>query len=118
MNGLPTNFDSTIFLGKELIQISFSANTAHFSFSDDVRITILSTLIYRLTKSDPDRSESIPVTSSAVMGLLGQVVSSAVATSDGTLLLTFTNGGSLKCIDDSEEYESYHLQLGSREVIV
>jgi hypothetical protein len=32
--------------------------------------------------------------------------------------LQFEGGGALTCLDDSKEYESYHLHLRGREIIV
>jgi len=52
------------------------------------------------------------------MPLIGQTVDTATATPDGTLALVFDNGNSLTCLDDLQNYESYSICIGDREIFV
>jgi len=52
------------------------------------------------------------------MGLVGRQICTASATRDGTLVLGLTGGGALTCVDDSKEYESYHIKACGKEIVV
>jgi hypothetical protein len=99
--------------------VSFSVNTVHLSFSNDVSITIESCFAHS-THGDLDRSERErpPIRESRLMQLVGESIESAQASSDGTLSLKFTNGQILACYDDTALYEAYRLKLGEEEIIV
>jgi hypothetical protein len=118
MYGLPRDFDATVFVGRELITISFSANTIHLAFSDNISITLTSSFVYCDASSDACLNQTIPVRSSNLMHLIGQTVDTATATPDGTLALVFDNGNSLTCLDDLQNYESYSICIGDREIFV
>ena len=118
MYGLPKDFDEAAFVGQELVQVSFSVNTIHFVFDGKASLTLLSTFIYSPSLNDAVHRETVPVSSSGLMELIGNKVKSARATSDGQLTLVFENGGSLTCVDDSIEYESYYICIGDKEIIV
>lgn len=118
MHGLPPDFDASIFVGRELEQVSFSANTVHLTFDDDISITLESSFLFQTDKMKTAVKQEPPVQSSSVMSLVGRRVCSARSTSDGTLTLQFTGDGTLTCVDDSEEYESYHIWLCGKEIVV
>jgi hypothetical protein len=118
MNGLPANFDASVFLGKDLILVSFTQNTAHFSFDDDRGVTVESSFSYRPGPGAAESEQSVPVASSDVMRLLGRKVTRAEPRADGSLRLEFEGGGAITFLDDSAEYESYHLHIGSEQIDV
>jgi hypothetical protein len=118
MYGLPQDFDATVFVGKELVQVSFSANTIHFSFDAHISVTLLSSFVYSSASDDARSTQAVPVQSSNLMSLIGHTVDSADAKPDGTLTLGFDNGHSLTFLDDSQNYESYWIHIGGREIIV
>ena len=117
--GLPQGFDSSRLIGCVLEQVSFSENTVHLSFTNDVSITIESCFVHSTQDdfSDVERSR-VPVRDSHLMQLLGESVDSAHASADGTLSLRFTNGHVLACFDDTPGYEAYRIKLGEEEIIV
>lgn len=118
MYGLPPDFDASVFIGKELEQICFSVNTITFHFGLDVSITVVSLFIYRVATEGPECTETIPLHSSNAMRLLEKTVTSAVGQIDGTLSLTFGDGSNLMFIDDTHQYESYHIRIGNTEIHV
>ena len=119
MYGLPPGFDTSRLLGCALEQVSFSENTVHLSFTNDVSITIESCFAHSRHGGlgDVERTR-VPVRESQLMQLLGESVESAHASADGTLRLRFTNGHVLACFDDSPQYEAYRIKLGEEEIIV
>ncbi|MBV9947732.1 MAG: hypothetical protein JOZ69_12835 [Myxococcales bacterium] len=62
--------------------------------------------------------QGIPVRSSSAMWLLGRSVRLAEGRRDGTLTLTLDGDATLAYRDDSPHYESYQIQIGSREIRV
>lgn len=118
MYGLPPDFDASIFVGRELEQVSFSANTVHLTFDDDIAITLESSFLFQTDKTQTAVKQEPPVQSSSIMSLVGRRVCSARSTSDGTLTLQFTGDGTFTCVDDSEEYESYHIWFCGKEIVV
>jgi hypothetical protein len=118
MYGLPADFDPTLFLGRELEQVSFTANTVHLTFDGDASITILDTFEVRLVQGAAPVRQTPPVEQSNLMGLLGRRVVSAHRTATGTMALAFEQGGELLCMDESTQYESYTIRIGGREIVV
>jgi len=118
MYGLPKGFDASEFVGQELVQICFTANTISLAFDGDVLVTLLSSFGYSTTSNEVNRRETVPVSSSDLMHLIGKSVRSASAEPDGTLTLVFQDGATFTCLDDSREYESYSIHIGDREIIV
>lgn len=118
MYGLPPDFDATLFIGSELQQISFTVNTVYLTFDKDISITLESSFSFQSDRNSETERHVPPVRISAVMSLVGRQICSASATRDGTLVLEFTGGGVLTCIDDSKEYESYRICLYDKEIIV
>jgi hypothetical protein len=118
MYGLEEDFDTMAFVGGELTQVCFSVNTIGFDFDNNISITLLSSFVYRGDSGDPNSAQAVPVASSNLMRLTGHSVESASASRDGTLVLVFDNGHSLTFLDDSQQYESYSIRIGDREIIV
>ena len=118
MYGLPIDFEPRAFVGQELVQVSFTINTVHLIFDKDTTITIESTYAVGLSPDTAAMKQSPPVKSSNLMALLGRKVTEANATVEGTLTLVFEGHEHLWCFDDSEQYESYHIRIQEREIIV
>lgn len=116
MYGLPENFDPLCFVQKTLEQISFTANTMHLSFCDDVSITVESCFVYSSGRNT--ERTCVPVQVSGVMQLIGESVTNAAKDSKGSLVLIFSNGHSFTCLDDTKMYESYRLRFGGEEIVV
>jgi hypothetical protein len=113
MHGLPNDFDSNVFVGTELNLICFSVNTVSFHFEDKVMITVESPFEYSETQG-PTLIESLPLTSSGVMILIGKTVGSVTIDSSGNLALVFEDGSKLKFFD-TKHYEAYHITIGDKE---
>lgn len=117
MYGLPEDFDATVFLGHELVMVSFTTNTVNLVFDGDVAITIEASFRHHSPTGEAS-TEVPPVRSSTLMTLLGHRVVAARSSRDGTLTLQFDGAGSIDCLDDSKAFESYHLRFADREVVV
>jgi hypothetical protein len=118
MYGLPADFDASVFVGRELEQITFTTNTIGLVFKGDIVVTVESSLVFRAGESAEPIKESPPVESSGLMALLGRQVLLADTGADGSLTFHLSGGGTLALLDDSREYESYHILTPEREIVV
>jgi hypothetical protein len=118
MYGLPRNFDASVFVGQELSLVSFSANTINLVFDDQHSITMESSFAYTTSANTAEIEQAIPGISSGVMGLLGKTVVRAESHENGLLVLSFEGGGVITCRDDSDDYESYHICIGEKQIDV
>jgi hypothetical protein len=118
MYGLPPDFEPSMFAGRELLQVSFTINTVDLLFDDDVGITIEGTFEFRAREGRPSERQTIPSTSSALVELVGHKVVAAAAQQNGVLTLDFDNGGRLTCLDESSQFESYHIRSRTLELTV
>ncbi len=118
MYGLSKDFDFSIFVGRTLEMVSFTANTAHLSFDQNLSITIESSYEYQVDSSDSGTREEIPIQKSTLMQLLEKTVETAEVHGKGTLVLHFEGGLDFKCFDDSPQYEAYCITNRGKETYV
>jgi hypothetical protein len=117
VHGLPADFDPKVFVGRELQQISFTVNTIHLTFDGEVAITLEGSFLLRAGPAAETTKHTVPVTDSSLMSLVGKRILEA-RREGSTLALEYEGGGLLACLDDSREYESYHLRIGDEEIAV
>ena len=121
MYGLPDDFDPTVFVGRTLQRLTFTVNTLEFSFDGDVSIIAECEVQH---EGQDDRgvrwtdSSAVPIRQSRLMSLLENRIVSGAVERPGTLVLEFATGHTLRCVDDSDQYESYQLRIGADEIIV
>jgi hypothetical protein len=127
MYGLPKDFDVSVFVGKVLDSVSFSANTVSFAFGDAdayappprLSITVQFSLQHQLpSESDQSNRQSVPLSESKLMQLPGHSVVRANIEDDGTLVVAFDNEHVLTVFHDQSIYDSYEIDWGDRETIV
>lgn len=119
MYKLPSDFDGAFFIGRTLEFITFSENSVAFAFDRRVSITVESSLQHQFG-SDAEQGirQSVPLTESRLMQLLGCSVVQAKGDENGTLTIMFDNGHVLKVFDDQTCYESYAINDGKHENFV
>ena len=120
MYELPDDFDPTVFVGRTLERLSFTLNTLDLAFDGDVSIRVLGEVWHC---GGDDRGQwydgaTLPVRVSRLMDLLGVAVIGGEIEDRSTLVLRFANGQTVRCVEDGDHYESYHLSIGEREIIV
>lgn len=118
MYRLPKNFDGNRLVGHCLEQICFNENQVCLHFDGMLSIVVESKLSYRDTPKSIDQVIEIPVRHSDLMLLLGQSILNCYGDDDGTLSMEFGNGSTLKCLDTSNQYESYRIINGNEDIIV
>lgn len=118
MHGLHADLDLSVFCGATLDLITFTSNTIHFAFDKPASVTIQSSYKYYANQTSAFEQNKVPPRESRLMQLVGQSVHAASPVGRGTLLLEFESGQRLEIFDDYEQYESYLLTIGDREVFV
>ena len=119
MYGLPKDFDPAGFVGRIIELVSFTANTVHLGFNGGYSLTVESSFEHRPEQrgTGPVRFD-VPLEDSGLMRLIGRSVLAAEVERPGTLFLRFDDGQTLRCFDDSTEYESYKINCNGVEIIV
>jgi uncharacterized protein DUF6188 len=118
MYGLQKSTDVSFLKGRELIQIAIGVFQVQFNFDQNVGVSVEGEFQY-IFEGKPFRwTPGSPESAAAVLRLLGSSVEELMATEDGTLTLTFTNGDSLIVKDSSAQYESYTISGGPNGLIV
>ena len=118
MYGLPKDFNGSIFVKKEMIQVCFNANQMIVHFEEGLSVISMGSFGRASGKRDREIVHELPVTSSDIMELLGHVVMEALVEENGILRLRFDNEQILTFYNDKPNYESYHIQMGKRTIIV
>ena len=122
MHGLPKDVDLSFMLNKELSSVSIGYHNAQLHLTgepgDIVRIrvendftVVASSGIENLCKTAKDCGAHLPE-------IIGQTLTEAESSTDGTLILTFSNGFVVVLRDDDHMYEVYQISHKGREKIV
>ncbi|CAK0782032.1 conserved hypothetical protein [Gammaproteobacteria bacterium] len=118
MYGLPGNFDPSVFVGAELLQISFTFNQLMLNFSSDLSIAIESSLLFRRADTAREIIINTPVRESDLMILIGDHIVRADYEPNGTLYLYFSTGNEISIFDDCSIYESYQIKIKDKIIII
>ena len=118
MYGLPSDFDPSVFVGRSVASVCYSENTTQIFLDDRTIITIWGSLAHSAVAEVAARTETVPTESSALMRLAGRTVVDASVNHGKNLRLKFDDGQVLECLDDSDQYESYSIATGDKQIIV
>jgi len=119
MYGLPKDFDTNLFLGRNLELICFSENQVTFHFDGELRLTALNAFSYR--RAGPIGSEQtyeFPIVQTDVLEVLGSSIVQTDRADMGSLTLTFENSQRITFFDNSSEYESYIIDYHDSSTVI
>jgi uncharacterized protein DUF6188 len=111
MYGLRNDIDLSFLNARELIQVAIGVYQIQFGFDEDVIIYVESQFNYFdgqeewIWKPEPGAAQIAART----VSLLSATIQNFDRQENGTLILTFSNGGRLTILDSSREYESYQI---------
>jgi Family of unknown function (DUF6188) len=118
MYGLPSEESFGFFVGLILLQACFGRHEIILKFDADTAITIEGDLGIL----EPDGSERLVSdprqAAGVIVSFITQSVTQVEPNSDGTLVLAFGSGWSLKVYDSSEHYESYQIKHGAKLYVI
>lgn len=118
MYGLPEDIDLTFLHGKELLQVCIGLNEVILNFHGQVSITVESEFTHMARTGEVTRFQDCRSSALALASFLGISLSTVKGAADGTLTLCFSNEEILEVYDDSKEFESYQIRIGSRLIVV
>ena len=111
-------FDPHVFVGRCLEMICFNANQIYFHFNDKIMICAEASFeFHNASNGDEFELVNVPATHTKILALLEQRISRAEIVSGDTLHLHFDSGSYLRFAPDSQ-FESYHVWIGEKEVII
>ncbi len=113
MYGLPKNFDGSFLVGRTLEGVWFRQFLVNLDFGDTIHISIEGAFGY-----GDDAIANAPVRESNLMRSIGSSVEAATGEADGTLILHFSDGKTLRIFDSSPQYESYSITFGDKTIRV
>jgi hypothetical protein len=117
MYGLPSDFDPDVFVGRELENVTFAQNLIVLRFTG-ISVNLEGTVPYKVSPSSDEQYESPPVVQSSLVGAVGRTVEATELKSPKELVLRLSNGFEVVLLDDSDQYESYLISFGEREIVV
>lgn len=125
MNGLPENFDASVFIGRTVEQVCVSVNTVSVYFGDDLFITISAefSLGDATGQTEADANEgfnpsaSVRASRGVIARLAGATVVRAAGERNGTLTIECDSGDVLH-IYDTPLYEAYVISHRGEDLIV
>lgn len=118
MYGLKPDADLSYFVGTVLLQLCFGAHDLILHFTDDVSITVMSSIGLPSPGAVNYRYVDFTQAATPLLALLNLEVVGSKGSEDGTLTLEFSGGKFLYVYDDSQNYESYIMKYGSEEIVV
>jgi hypothetical protein len=119
--GIPADFDPAIFVGKTLDTVCFGPYIVTFNFGSEAQLSLTLEGSYEQV-GPPDegwtdrveRLGDVRLTESRLMQLTNHDVVRAIADDAKSLRFHFSNGQTLRLIDDSDHYESFQIYSGDR----
>jgi len=118
MYRLKKDVDLSFLNGRELIQVAIGMYQVIFAFDEDVTISIEGMFTYSDGARETVWKPATPDAATSALALLGTKVEQTEGEENGTLTLTFSNGGRLTIPDSSQEYESYQITRPGETIVV
>ena len=114
------DLDLNFLNGREVVQVAIGVYQIQFGFDEDVIIYVESQFNYFdgqeewIWKPEPGAAQIAART----VSLLSATIQNFDRQENGTLILTFSNGGRLTILDSSREYESYQITRPGQTIVV
>ncbi len=105
-------------IGVELLQVCVGRNEVILNFDRNVRLTILSDFSVSIAGGRSIIYKETITGAVALFPLLHDVIEQARATEEGGLFLKFRSGMCVEAFDTSEQYESFWISNGDKQIIV
>src|SRR6267378_441565 len=106
MYGLSKDLDLNFLNGREVVQVAIGVYQIQFKYFDGQEEWIW--------KPEPGAAQIAART----VSLLSATIQNFDRQENGTLILTFSNGGRLTILDSSREYESYQITRPGQTIVV
>ena len=123
MYPLPEDFDVGVFVGQTLEVVGFTGNTLSLTFSGEISVTVTGAVEHRCADEDGlvlvrVEEGTDPSFQSQLQRLAGAEVTHAAVDGRATIHLDFSNGGTLRLLEDTDKYECYQVEIGEKLIVV
>lgn len=118
MYGLPADFDAQMFVGRTLSSATFAENVLHINFDEELTLTVLDSVVYRTSALAEEEVDSPPMSTTSLVSLVGQQVTSGQVANPRELILELDGGGYMRFVDATDMYESFIITVDGKETIV
>jgi hypothetical protein len=115
---IPKDFNLLELKGGALQMVCFAKHAAYLHFDNDLLITIEGDFQHLGKHVACNERQSLPVTTSGLLTLIGYHVAEIQEGPDCTLTLIFSNSESLIVYGDNGPFEAYHIKFRGREVTI
>jgi hypothetical protein len=118
MYGLPADSNFDFLKGAQLIQVCTGENELILNFDRDISIMCASDIRVGSTGQSATLFELPRDATLEVIKLLGDLITTAEGSTDGTLRIGWSRGVSTELLDTSDNYESYTVKYGEQLIVV
>jgi hypothetical protein len=118
MYGLPADFDHGVFVGRRLEYVTYGEHVIGLNFGDGLTVSVYGAVRYQETRDAPATTERSLVAETRLVAAVGQLVNATDLRSPNVLILRLENGATVTLLDDSNEFESYLLEVSGRTIAV
>lgn len=118
MYDIPDSFDPQVFVGRALESITFAVNVVTFVFETSAVLSLQFGYSFRFGEGQASSSETVPVAATRVLDLIGLRVETCRIFRKRELVIGFSGGAQLRCLESPAPFESYIIQVGGDEWIV
>ncbi|MHB1225797.1 MAG: DUF6188 family protein [Gemmatimonadaceae bacterium] len=113
MDGLPPDADLRPLVGACVSQICFSRRQYILFFVEDVRVSVESTCELTLPDGQVTSITEYVQAATELCDLLDHTVEAVAREKDGGLTIRFSSGATLRLLNDTREYESFQVHVGT-----
>lgn len=117
MYGLKITENLSFLLNACVSQIVVSQSALKIDFDQQTRLTIFSTFAMKIADQAMMQFNGSTEDAAALFPLIGDVITTAKATTSGGLHLNFKSGALLEVFDDSKQYESFTISNGDQLIV-
>lgn len=113
MNGLPAEIDLLRLIGATVTQMCFGQNQFIINLDPSISFAIESSCEFESCVGASHTIRNFPQSATILCELLGESIHSAMRDTEGGLIVRFANSSILHVLNDSKDYESFQIRIGS-----
>jgi hypothetical protein len=110
--------DWSLLRAKQLTQICIGLHDLQLHFTDDVSLSIESSIEHRNPDKQPDAGRDLPQQATTLISLLGATVERVIAEEGVALVIQFSNAEMLRVFVRNDGYESFNLTAPGTTIVI
>lgn len=118
MYGLTDDADLNFLTGLTLLQVCFGQNELILNFSEDISVSIFSSVGLRKSDGTFDRSDNFVEKAEEILVGLGKTTTNVTWTREGTISFFFSEAVCMQIYDDSSQFESVVINGPNCQIVI